>query len=72
VILTAGVGSSLLSIGSAAGSALMGQAKSRSTFLGYLRRAPVILLGYAASILTHMAINSALLLPPPAARTARY
>jgi hypothetical protein len=59
VTLTAGVGGSLLSIGSAAGVALMGQAQGRYTFFGHLKWAPVILLGYAASILTHMWINSA-------------
>jgi NhaD family Na+/H+ antiporter len=66
VTLTAGVGGSLLSIGSAAGVALMGQAQGRYTFFGHLRWAPVILLGYAASILTHMWINSATFQLPPA------
>ena len=37
VTLTAGVGSSLLSIGSAAGVALMGQTKGMSTFFGHLK-----------------------------------
>jgi Na+/H+ antiporter NhaD/arsenite permease-like protein len=68
VTLTAGVGGSLLSIGSAAGVALMGQAQGRYTFFGHLKWAPVILLGYAASILTHMLLNSAAFqLPPPRA-----
>jgi NhaD family Na+/H+ antiporter len=66
VTLTAGVGGSLLSIGSAAGVALMGQAQGRYTFFGHLKWAPVILLGYAASILTHMWINSATFQLPPA------
>jgi Na+/H+ antiporter NhaD/arsenite permease-like protein len=66
VTLTAGVGGSLLSIGSAAGVALMGQAQGRYTFFGHLRWAPVILLGYAASIMTHMWINSATFQLPPA------
>jgi Na+/H+ antiporter NhaD/arsenite permease-like protein len=65
VTLTAGVGGSLLSIGSAAGVALMEQAKGRYTFFGHLRWAPVILLGYTASILTHMAVNSASFQLPP-------
>jgi len=60
VTLTAGVGGSLLSIGSAAGVALMGQARGKYTFFGHLKWTPVIALGYAASILTHMWLNSAL------------
>jgi len=59
VTLTAGVGGSLLSIGSAAGVALMGQARGSYTFFGHLKWAPVIALGYAASIVTHLWINSA-------------
>ena len=58
VTLTAGVGGSLLSIGSAAGVALMGQARGKYTFFGHLKWAPVIALGYAASIATHMWVNS--------------
>lgn len=53
VTLTAGVGGSLLSIGSAAGVALMGTAKTQYTFASHLRATPVIALGYAAGILTH-------------------
>lgn len=60
VTLTAGVGGSLLSIGSAAGVALMGQAKGKYTFFGHLKWAPVIALGYSASIFTHLWINSSL------------
>jgi len=59
VTLTAGVGGSLLSVGSAAGVALMGQARGKYTFFGHLKWTPVIALGYAASIATHMAVNSA-------------
>ena len=59
VTLTAGVGGSLLSIGSAAGVALMGQARGMYTFFGHLRWTPVIALGYAASIMVHMWINDA-------------
>ncbi|HEC16179.1 MAG TPA: sodium:proton antiporter [Sedimenticola sp.] len=58
VTLTAGVGGSLLSIGSAAGVALMGQARGYYTFFGHLKWTPVIALGYAASIAAHMAVNS--------------
>jgi len=57
VTLTAGVGGSLLSIGSAAGVALMGQARGVYTFFGHLKWTPVIALGYAASIAVHMLIN---------------
>lgn len=57
VTLTAGVGGSMLSIGSAAGVALMGQAKGAYTFGSHLKWTPVIALGYAASILTHMWLN---------------
>jgi NhaD family Na+/H+ antiporter len=54
VTLTAGVGGSLLSVGSAAGVALMGQSKGLYTFGSHLKWMPVIALGYAASIVTHM------------------
>ena len=54
VTLTAGVGGSLLSIGSAAGVALMGQAQGKYTFFGHLKWTPVIALGYVASIYVHM------------------
>ncbi|MGD8999010.1 MAG: sodium:proton antiporter NhaD [Granulosicoccaceae bacterium] len=58
VTLTAGVGGSLLSIGSAAGVALMGQARGKYTFFGHLKWTPVIALGYVASIAVHFWINS--------------
>ena len=57
VTLTAGVGGSMLSIGSAAGVALMGQSKGLYTFFSHLKWTPVIALGYAASILVHLWIN---------------
>ncbi|CCK77122.1 Na+/H+ antiporter NhaD putative [Oleispira antarctica RB-8] len=57
VTLTAGVGGSLLSIGSAAGVALMGQARGSYTFFSHLKWTPVIALGYAASIYAHYLIN---------------
>ncbi|KUE81325.1 sodium:proton antiporter [Aeromonas schubertii] len=60
VTMTAGVGGSLLSIGSAAGVALMGQAHGMYTFFGHLKWAPAIALGYAASIGAHLWLNSAL------------
>jgi Na+/H+ antiporter NhaD/arsenite permease-like protein len=58
VTLTAGVGGSMLSIGSAAGVALMGQARGKYTFFGHLKWTPVIALGYAASIYVHFLVNS--------------
>ncbi len=57
VTLTAGVGGSMLSIGSAAGVALMGQAKGVYTFGSHLKWTPVIALGYGASIIVHMWLN---------------
>lgn len=60
VTMTAGVGGSLLSIGSAAGIALMGQARGSYTFLAHLKWTPVIALGYAASIAAHLLINGRL------------
>ena len=60
VTLTAGVGGSLLSIGSAAGVALMGTARGVYTFGAHLKWMPVVAFGYAASIYAHMFINSRL------------
>lgn len=57
VTFTAGVGGSLLSIGSAAGVALMGQARGQYTFFSHLKWTPAVALGYAASIWTHFLIN---------------
>jgi len=58
VTLTAGVGGSLLSIGSAAGVALMGQARGIYTFFAHLKWTWAIALGYAASIWAHFLVNS--------------
>ena len=58
ITLTAGVGGSLLSIGSAAGVALMGQARGIYTFFGHLKWLPAIALGYAASIYVHLLVNA--------------
>jgi len=60
VTLTAGVGGSLLSIGSAAGVALMGQARGAYTFFAHLKWTPAIALGYAASIWVHLWLNAEL------------
>lgn len=54
VTLTAGVGGSLLSIGSAAGVALMGQAPKQYTFMSHLKWSWAIGLGYIASIVFHL------------------
>jgi Na+/H+ antiporter NhaD/arsenite permease-like protein len=61
VTLTAGVGGSLLSIGSAAGVALMGAARGVYTFNIHLKWTPVIALGYAASIFCHLFVNARLM-----------
>ncbi|WP_434763497.1 sodium:proton antiporter NhaD [Vibrio fortis] len=60
ITLTAGVGGSLLSIGSAAGVALMGAAHGKYTFFGHLKWMPVIAIGYALSIAVHLTMNSSL------------
>jgi Na+/H+ antiporter NhaD/arsenite permease-like protein len=59
ITLTTGVGGSLLSIGSAAGVALMGQARGVYTFMAHLRWMPAVALGYAAAILVHLLVNRA-------------
>lgn len=66
VTLTAGVGGSLFSVGSAAGVALMGFAKVTDeqgtkvdayTFFTHLRWTPVIFLGYIASVIVHIMVH---------------
>lgn len=61
VTLTCGVGGSMLSIGSAAGVALMGTARGKYTFMGHLKWMPVIMVAYAASIAMHFYINQDLM-----------
>lgn len=58
VTLTAGVGGSMLSIGSAAGVAVMGQARGVYTFFAHLKWSWAILVGYAASIAVHFLVNA--------------
>jgi len=58
VTLTAGVGGSLLSIGSAAGVALMGTARGTYTFGNHLKWSWAVAIGYAVSILAHLWINA--------------
>ncbi|WP_331345267.1 sodium:proton antiporter NhaD [Cellvibrio sp. UBA7661] len=60
ITLTTGVGGSMLSIGSAAGVALMGQARGYYTFLGHLKWTPVVALGYFASVYVHLWLNHSL------------
>lgn len=58
ITLAAGVGGSMLSVGSAAGVALMGASKGEYTFLSHLRWTWAIALGYALSIATHLWWNA--------------
>jgi Na+/H+ antiporter NhaD/arsenite permease-like protein len=57
VTLTAGVGGTMLSIGSAAGVALMGTSRGMYTFFSHLKWTPAIVAGYVASIVAHYLIN---------------
>lgn len=59
ITLACCTGGSLLSIGSASGVALMGQARGYYTFMSHLKWTPVIAIGYAASILLHLWLNKA-------------
>jgi Na+/H+ antiporter NhaD/arsenite permease-like protein len=64
VTLTAGVGGSLLSVGSAAGVALMGLARGSYTFGAHFRWTWAIALGYAASVGAHLLMNRSLFVGP--------
>ena len=57
ITLTAGVGGSMLSIGSAAGVAVMGQARGIYTFFSHLRWSWAIVIGYGVSIWVHFLVN---------------
>jgi len=59
ICLTAGVGGSLLSIGSAAGVALMGQSGGRYSFFGHFKWSWAVMVGYAGSIWVHYLMNIA-------------
>jgi len=61
ITLTTGVGGSLLSIGSAAGVALMGQARGHYSFVGHLKWSPVIALGYFVSVYVHLWLNAGMM-----------
>ena len=67
VTLTAGVGGSMLSIGSAAGVGLMGTARGSYTFFEHLKWSWAVGLGYALSIVVHFLVNSGSFLIPPGA-----
>ncbi|MFZ9888887.1 MAG: sodium:proton antiporter NhaD, partial [Myxococcota bacterium] len=59
VTLTAGVGGSMLSIGSAAGVGLMGTARGVYTFGAHLKWSWAVALGYVLSIWVHFLVNDA-------------
>ena len=59
ITLTAGVGGSMLAIGSAAGVAVMGQARGVYTFFGHLKWSWAIVVGYGASVWCHLLVNGA-------------
>ena len=61
ITLTCGTGGSMLSIGSAAGVALMGQARGVYTFMSHLKWSWAVGLGYVAAILSHLWLNAALM-----------
>lgn len=60
ITLTAGVGGSMLAIGSAAGVAVMGQARGVYTFFGHLKWSWAVVIGYGASIWCHILLNGEL------------
>jgi len=60
ITLTAGTGGSLLSIGSAAGVALMGLARGSYSFSSHLKWTWAVALGYVAAIGAHLVINAGL------------
>ncbi len=57
ITLTAGVGGSLLSVGSAAGVALMGVSRGQYTFMSHLRWSWAVMIGFMASIGVHWIVN---------------
>jgi Na+/H+ antiporter NhaD/arsenite permease-like protein len=50
----------MLSVGSAAGVALMGVARGKYTFFGHLKWTPVVMLGFGAAVAVHFLVNSGL------------
>ena len=59
ITLTAGVGGSMLAVGSAAGVAVMGQARGIYTFFSHLKWSWAVVIGYGASVWVHLLVNSA-------------
>ena len=57
VTLTAGIGGSILSIGSAAGIAIMGHSRNIYTFFSHLKWSWTIILGYICGIISHLYFN---------------
>jgi Na+/H+ antiporter NhaD/arsenite permease-like protein len=60
ITLTAGVGGSLLAVGSAAGVALLGQSRGQYTFMSHLKWTWAIALGYIGAIAMHLWLNQQL------------
>lgn len=60
ITLTCGVGGSILSVGSAAGVAMMGLARGTYSFGAHLRWSWAIALGYGAGVLVHLWWNAGL------------
>ncbi len=60
ITLTTGTGGSMLSIGSAAGVALMGLARGSYTFSAHLKWAWAVAAGYVAAIAVHLVLNAPL------------
>jgi len=60
ITLTAGTGGSLLSVGSAAGVAVMGVEKENYNFMSHLKWAPAVGLGYIASVLCWYLVTGSL------------
>jgi Na+/H+ antiporter NhaD/arsenite permease-like protein len=58
ITLTCGVGGSMLSVGSAAGVALMGVSRGLYTFSSHLRWTWAVALGYVVSVLVHLWWNA--------------
>ena len=59
MLVTLSTGVWIVSVGTAAGVALMGLVRNHYTFINHLRWTWAIALGYVASILTHLWINAA-------------
>jgi Na+/H+ antiporter NhaD/arsenite permease-like protein len=58
VTLTAGIGGSMLAVGSAAGVALMGLARGSYTFSAHLKWSWAIAVGYVGAVLAHFLVNA--------------